>query len=100
MSNPKLRVIKDLVLANKFSLSGHVREAVETGEFDEDAIKHSILNAQQISSRKDEKRTALDGRKYVLTGPDRAGLSFRTVGKIQEAFEGKDYLIIAAFGVN
>ena len=99
VSDSRLARIRILVLLGKYRLSEHVRSDVENGEIDFDAIKHSIVNAVSILRQKDELETSVDRRKYVITGPDLAGLSFRTVGKIVAQPDGDEYFVITAFEV-
>jgi hypothetical protein len=96
-SDPTLRRIRNLVLKEQWEPSGHVRNYIEDGEFELRDIEVSIANGFISESQKDEIGTAVDGRKYTITGRDHCGLPFETVGKIVKGPEGKEYLVITAY---
>jgi len=95
----RLERIRRLVLAKKYRLSSHVLGGIESGEYCLEDVVRATVYGETCTSHRDEKGTAVDGHKYVVTGPDTQGRAFRTVGKIQEWSDGQEYFFIAAFEV-
>ena len=96
-SNPLLWIQK-LIKCDNYSLSKRVYQKLEDGEFAHQDIVSSILSGSIRKVEKDEIRSSIDGKKYVITGKSLSGLSFDTVGKFILGIDGDEYFIITAYG--
>ncbi len=91
--------IQKLVRMEYVEFSDHVYMAISIGDYDDRDILDSIQNAVSIKKQKDEMRNSKDGWKYIITGLDRSGLSFDTVGKIVDGDNDDDcFFVITAYG--
>jgi len=62
-----LEEIQLLVLKGRYAYSSHIRVRIEAGEFCEEDLEHCIRTATSIyKAERDELRTAVDGKKYVI----------------------------------
>lgn len=96
-SNP-LEYIRRLIRSDDYWFSDHVRDEWANGEYSMGDIETSVLGGSIHKTQKDEKGQAVDGKKYVITGRDSAGMGFETVGKIIEGEDGRKYFFITAYG--
>ncbi len=97
MADSNLDRIRQLILTQEYELSVHVADRIIAGEFDELGIESAILKGSITRRQHDELKQSIDGYKYVISGPDRYGLAFQTVGKIIEYHDGRTYFLISAY---
>jgi hypothetical protein len=93
----RLERIQRLILQGHWEVSSHVLQYIEDGEFEIRDIETSIARGWISKSQKDEVGTAVDARKYTISGFDHCGLPFETVGKIVEGPDGEQYFVITAY---
>ncbi len=92
-----LEDIKSFVLETDYQYSAKIRGNIEDGWYGEEDLECCICHAEKIYKKeKDELKTAVDGKKYVIKGKDTHGRSFYTVGKILKDDNGKFYFFITA----
>jgi len=96
-SNP-LEYIKRLIRSGDCEFSDHTYDDLANGEYSTRDIEASILGGSIRRIEKDEEGQSVGGRKYVITGPNSAGMAFETVGKIIEWADGRKYFLITAYG--
>lgn len=97
MRDRRLAKIRNLIRRLQWRVSGRLLRKLETGEVHEEDAVVSVMNGHIRETRDDEEATAVDDRKYVITGRDRAGLPFESVGKIIEGEQGQEYFFITAY---
>lgn len=92
-----LEEIQLLVLKGRYNYSYKVRTFMEKGWYSEEDLECCIRSATKIYKvEKDEKKTSVDGNKYVIIGKDTYGCLFYSCGKIIKDEEGKLYFFITA----
>jgi hypothetical protein len=92
-----LEEIQLLILKGRYNYSDKVRTFIEEGWYSEEDLEHCISAATKIYKvERDELKTAVDGKKYVILGNDTYGCLFYTCGKILKDEEGKLYFFITA----
>lgn len=92
-----LEDIKALIIQNNYDYSNKVRGFIEDGWYGEDDLEFCICHAEKIYKKeKDELKTAVDGKKYVIIGKDTHGRLFYTLGKVIKNDDGKLYFFITA----
>lgn len=87
-----------LVVAQHYTLSEHVEHDLASAEYSRHDIELSIMRGSIRQRQADEMKQAVDGWKYIITGPGVAGSAFETVGKVIEWFDGQVYFLITAYG--
>lgn len=92
-----LKEIRLLVLAGKYGYSNKIRKFIEDGWYSEEDLERCISTATKIHKvERDELKTSIDGKKYVILGKDTHGCLFYTCGKVKKDEEGKLYFFITA----
>ncbi len=92
-----LEEIKLLVSTGRYGYSAKVRTFMEDGWYSEEDIERCISTATKIYKvERDELKTAVDGKKYVILGKDTYGCLFYTCGKVKKDEESKLYFFITA----
>lgn len=86
-----------LMREDRYVLSDHVQEGLESGEYSRADIETSVLRGSIVRREKNDRGQSVDGRKYVITGPSTSGLPFDTVGKIIAYENGHAYFFITAY---
>ncbi len=89
--------IRRLVRDDRFELSDHVYDKIETNYWHYDDVVHSLLSGFICKVEEDELKDAIDGKKYTIQGHDCSGTLIQTVGKIVRADDGAEYFVITAF---
>lgn len=97
LANPALEKIRLLVLRDDWATSTKVRDRYKLGDYGPDDVKSCLLHGVIRQAQRDELGQAIDGKKYVIAGPDAGGLLFVTVGKIVMSCDGNEYFVINAF---
>ncbi len=92
-----LEEIQLLVLKGRYNYSDKVRTFIEEGWYSEEDLECCLRNATKIQKvEKDELKTSVDEKKYVIFGKDTHGCAFYTCGKVKKDDEGKLYFFITA----
>ena len=99
MADAKLEKILRLVLRDRWRLGSHALDKIEVGEVARGEIQHALLNGKIERVQRDEKKVAVDGRKYVICGRAPSGLPLETVGKIIKGEDGQEYFLISVYEV-
>lgn len=97
MADAKLEKIQRLVLRDRWRLGSHVLGKIEVGEVAKGEIQHALLNGEIRRVQRDEKKVAVDGKKYVIRGRAPSGLPLETVGKIIKDEDGQEYYLISVY---
>jgi len=84
-------------LKGKYDYSDKVRTFINDGWYCEEDLECCIRTATEIHKvERDELKTAIDGKKYVILGKDTHGCLFYTCGKLKRDENGKLYFFITA----
>ena len=89
--------IRGLVKEERVQLTSHVQEKIATNVWPLEDVLLSLEAGFIEECRKDESNESVDGKKYIIIGPDSWGSSIETVGKILADDEGRLYLVITAY---
>jgi hypothetical protein len=90
-----LREIQRFIIERNYDYSEKVREFMEAGWFCIEDLEECILSAVDFDKiEDDELRTAVDGKKYSISGNDCFGRSFYACGKVKRDEDGNFYFFI------
>jgi hypothetical protein len=89
--------IRRLVHENRYELTSHVYDKIATNYWELEDVLASLLNGSIQRAEKDELGDAVDGKKYTILGRDCYGHFLETLGKIVQADDGREYLVVTAY---
>lgn len=89
--------IRQLVRDDQFEFTSHILDKITTDYWDFDDVVESLLNGSIEKAENDDLDEAVDGMKYTIVGHDCYGHVLATVGKIVQAEDGREYLVVTAY---
>lgn len=82
-------------MRGRYNYSAKVRKVIEDGWYTEEDLECCITTAKKIYKvERDELKTSIDNKKYVIIGKDTYGNPTYSCGKVIKAREEKFYFFI------
>lgn len=91
----KLTQICELLACDEYAFSAHAVDKLYQNDWTEEDAICAVMSGVLVKWQSDS--ASVDGKAYVIEGPDRYGNSLETVGKIMLGDGGKYYFFITCY---